>query len=134
MAWQADGELGERAGFALNRDRAAMLLGDNVVADRQTEPGAFAGRLGGEEGLKELVLDLRRDAGTVVANPHLCGLAQIARPYGQHRAKPVRGLAGALRCSVKAVPEQVQKRSGDLLWCQRNRCKMWVAVALHCDV
>ena len=99
MAWQADGELGERAGFALHRDGATMLLGDNVVADRQAEPGAFAGRLGGEEGLKELVLDLGRDAGTVIANPHLYGLAQIARPYGQHRANevdPDRETAGAV--------------------------------------
>jgi hypothetical protein len=51
-AWQPHGELGECARFALHGDRAAMLLGDDVVADR-AEPGAFAGRLGGEERLEQ---------------------------------------------------------------------------------
>ena len=43
VAWQADGEPGERPLLA-HRDRAAVLLRDDVVADRQTQPGALAGR------------------------------------------------------------------------------------------
>ena len=81
LARQADGELGERARLALDRDRAAVLLGDDVVADRQTEPGALAGRLGREERLEQLVPDLGRDAGAVVAHPDLDGIAE-------HRGSP----------------------------------------------
>src|SRR6516165_8654280 len=51
-AWQADCELGELAKRAVDGDRAAVLLGDNVIADRQPEAGAFPGRLGGEERLE----------------------------------------------------------------------------------
>ena len=52
---------------------AAVLLGDDFVADRQPEPGAFAGRLGGEERLEQLVLDLGGNADAVVAHAHLDG-------------------------------------------------------------
>jgi hypothetical protein len=44
-----------------------VLLRDDVVADRQAEPGAFAGRLGGEKRLKQFVPDLGRDPAAVVA-------------------------------------------------------------------
>jgi len=36
-----------------------VLLGHDVIADRKAKPGALAGRLGREEGLEQLVLDLR---------------------------------------------------------------------------
>ena len=55
VAGQADRELGEFADLAVDLDRAAMLLGDDVIADREAEPGAFAGRLGREERLEQLV-------------------------------------------------------------------------------
>ena len=55
-----------------------MLLGDNVVADRQAQPGSLAGRLGREERLEQLVAKLRRDAGAVVAYRDLDRIAQIA--------------------------------------------------------
>src|SRR5215472_8280608 len=42
-------ELGEVTDFAIDRDGAAVLLGDDLVADRQPKPGALAGRLGREE-------------------------------------------------------------------------------------
>src|SRR5205085_1214019 len=78
-------ELGEGARLALDHDRAAMLLRDDVVADRQTEPGALPGRLGGEEGLEQLVLDLRRNADAVVAHLDLDGFADTAGRHRQHR-------------------------------------------------
>jgi len=46
-------------------ERVAMAL-DDAVADRQTQPGAFADRLGGEEGLKNSGQNLWRNAGAVV--------------------------------------------------------------------
>jgi hypothetical protein len=51
-AREADGKLGKLIGLAIDGDRAAMLLRHDVVADREPEPGAFAGRLGGEERLE----------------------------------------------------------------------------------
>ena len=52
LARQADDELGEFVRSAVDLDRAAVLLGDDVVADRQAQSRAFAGRLGGKERLK----------------------------------------------------------------------------------
>ena len=48
-------ELGEVTDLAIDRDRAAVLLGTDLVADRQPKPGALAGRLGREERLEQLV-------------------------------------------------------------------------------
>ena len=69
--------------LALDRDRAAMLLRDDVVADRQPEAGAFAGRLGREERLEQLVAVFRADAGAVVAHPDLDRVAEIARRHSE---------------------------------------------------
>jgi hypothetical protein len=50
FARQGNDELGEVTDLAMHGDAAAVLLRDNVVADRQAKARAFAGRLGGEEG------------------------------------------------------------------------------------
>ena len=78
---QADREFGELADPAVDLDRAAMLLGDDVPADRQAEPGALAGRLCRKERLKQFVPDLGWDAGAVVADADLDCLAEIARRH-----------------------------------------------------
>ena len=49
-------------------DRAAMLLGHDVVADREAEAGALAGRLGGEKRLEQFVPDLGRNAAAIVVD------------------------------------------------------------------
>jgi|SRR5271163_3331263 len=96
-------KLGERAHFAVDLDRAAMLLRDDVVADREAKPGALAGRLRGEERLEQLVLDLGRDADAVVADTHLDRVAQIARCHRQLRLElRVASLLLALGGGVKA--------------------------------
>ena len=51
-AGQSDGELCVLADTAIALDRAAMLLGHDVVADRESEAGPFPGWLGGEERLE----------------------------------------------------------------------------------
>ena len=51
---QADRKFGELAEPAVDLDRAAVLLGDDVIGDRQAEAGAFAGRLCCNKGLKQL--------------------------------------------------------------------------------
>src|SRR5262252_5504630 len=82
-SWQPHGELGELADFAVNGDRAAMLQGYDLVADRQAEPSALAGRLGGEERLEQLLPVFRRNADAVVAHPDLDGVADLTRRYLQ---------------------------------------------------
>ena len=44
-----------------------MLLDDDIVADREAEPSAFPGRLRREEWIEQLLPDLWRDPGAVVA-------------------------------------------------------------------
>ncbi len=78
-------------------DEAAGLL-DDAVDHRQSEPGALAHLLGGEEGLEYLLQRLRRDAGAgildldqhIVAGLELAiaeagafGRGQVARPHRQ---------------------------------------------------
>src|SRR5688572_20399460 len=52
---QLDDELGSFVLFRFDADRALVFLYDDVVADGETQAGAFAGRLGGEEGKKDLL-------------------------------------------------------------------------------
>src|SRR5205085_898335 len=106
LARQTYREFGERAGFAVDLDRAAMLLGDDVVADRQTESCPFAGRLGREEWLEQLVANVRRDAGPVVAHPYFDSLAEIARRDRQYRAEVwTLAIALPLGGGIEAVAE-----------------------------
>ena len=71
-------------------ERPAMLLDDNVVAKREAESSAFAGRLGGEERIEHFRLHLVRNAGAVVADGDL----DIDR----------RGRASKRRSSVRKTP------------------------------
>src|SRR5262245_61036224 len=82
-AGQSDSELSVVADMAINLDRAAVLLGYDVIADRQAQTGPLAGRLGREERLEQLVLDLRRDARTVVSNADLDRIVEISRRHLQ---------------------------------------------------
>src|ERR1700722_1188277 len=76
---QDDDELRERARLGLDLDPAAVLLDDDIVTHRQTEPGAFAGRLGREERVEHLVPYLGRDADAVVADADFNLVAAIVR-------------------------------------------------------
>ena len=85
LTWQAYCEFGERTGFAVDADRPTMLLGYNIVADRQSEPGTFPGRLGRKERLEQLVPDLGRDTDPIVAHPYFDGLAALSGRDCQNR-------------------------------------------------
>src|SRR5438034_895973 len=113
---QADREFGEFALAAVDGNRAAMLLGDDVIADRETEPRAFPRRLGGEKRLEQLLFDLRRDAGAVVADTDLDTGPEVARRHleGRPECLLVRLLA-TLVGGVEAVAEQVQEYPCDIL-------------------
>ena len=60
-----------------------MLLDDDVVADGETEAGAFAGRLGCKERIEDLFLHLGRDAGAIVADPDFHTVAEV--PGGRYK-------------------------------------------------
>src|SRR6266446_3426608 len=66
---QADRELGELTEPAVDLDRSTVLLSHDVIADRETQAGAFSGRLRREKRLEQSVAMFGRDAGAVVANP-----------------------------------------------------------------
>ena len=83
---QAHGEFAVLPELAVDRYRAAVLLRDDVVADRQAEAGALAGRLGREERLEQPVARLGRDADAVVAHPDLDRVAEIARRHASGSA------------------------------------------------
>ena len=112
-----------------------MLLGDDFVADRQPEPGAFAGRLRGEERLEELVPDLVGNADAVVAHPHLDGLAEIACGHCEHRSEvPVVCRPLALVRGVESVAEQVEKHSRDVLRHEFDRRDVRAVLPIQSDV
>ena len=58
-------------GSVVTSMRPAMLLDHDVVAERQAEPGAFAGGLGGEERVEHFCLHLVRNSGSIVPNGDL---------------------------------------------------------------
>src|SRR5215469_2563421 len=108
-AGQSNGELSEIADLAIDGDRAAMLLGHDVVADREAEAGAFTSRLGREERLKKPVSVVGRDAGAVVTDADFNGVAEIPRRYLQSGLElGVVPLPLALVGGVEAIAEKVQ--------------------------
>src|SRR5215472_10364325 len=100
-------KLGELTDFALDRDRTAVLLRYDVVADRQAKSRALAGRLGGEEGLERLLPVFRRNTDAVVAHPNLDGVSQILRPDLQDRPERAVSLAAALVSGIEAIADEV---------------------------
>src|SRR5271156_6143684 len=93
-----------------------MLLDDDVVAQRPAEPGTFAGRLGGEERIENLRLDVGRNASAVVANLDLHAIAQIPGRSGERRFEVrIAALSLALGARVKAIRDQIQQHSVEFL-------------------
>src|SRR5215470_7048466 len=108
-AGQSNGELSELADLAVGGNRATMLLGHDVVADRKAEARPFAGGLRGEERLKELVFDLRWNANAIVADVDLNRITQISCRYLQGRLEfRVASLLLAFGSGVEAVAKQVE--------------------------
>src|SRR5262249_28698379 len=93
-----------------------MLLGHDVVADREAETGPLAGRLGGEERLEQPVTQFGRDADAVVADADLHGVAEVPCRYPQGRFELlVASLFLAFGGGVEAVTDQVETDAGDVL-------------------
>src|SRR6516165_7294060 len=93
-----------------------MLLGHDVVADRESKARALTGGLGRKERLKQLVFDLGRNADAIVAHLDLDRIAEIPRRYLQRRLEfGVAVLPLALVGGIEAIADQVQTDAGDVL-------------------
>src|SRR5215472_14801085 len=100
-------ELSEVADFALDRDRAAVLLGHDIEADRQAEPGALAGRLGGEERLEQLLPVFPGNADTVVAHPDLDAITHFTSRDLEDRAIRAVAVVATLVGGIEAIADEV---------------------------
>src|SRR6516225_10239659 len=100
-------ELGEVADFAVNRDGAAVLLGYDLVADRQPKPGALAGRFGREEWLEQFLLVFRRNPGAIVTNSDLDSVAKVAGRDLQDGAERTVVLKSTLVGGIEAIAYEV---------------------------
>ena len=82
FARKYDPEFGKFAGLSIDLDRSAMLLDDNVVAQRETKTRSFAGGLRRKEGIEHLFLHLGRNASAVVTDPDFYAVAEaFGRDY-----------------------------------------------------
>src|ERR1700730_977160 len=130
-SWQPDRELGELTDFAVDRDRAAVPLGNNLVTDRQAKPRPLAGRLGREEGLDQLLLVLRRNTDAVVAHPDLDGVPQIPGRDPEDWTDRAVSRTAALVGRIEAIADEVQEHAGDVLRHDLDRSEIAIEVALH---
>ena len=111
-----DPDFGELARLRIDLDRAAMLLDDDIVTDREPEPGAFSGGLGREERIEHLLLHFGRNAGAVVADPDFDAVTEVLRRGSKGRLVVATiGLCFALGRCVEAVRNQVEQNPRDLL-------------------
>ena len=115
-ARQHDSEFGEFPRLGFDLDSAAVLLDNDVVAHRETKPGAFTGWLGREKRIENLFSQFGWYAGAIVANTNFNRTAYIFGGGTQHR--PEIGLAyffAARGCSIEAVGDNVQQGAGNFL-------------------
>src|SRR6516162_2750028 len=127
-------ELGEVTDFAIDRDGAAVLLRYDLVADRQSKPGALAGRLGCEERLEQLVPVFQGNTDAIVTHPDLDAFAELAGRDLQGRAVSSVALAAPLVGGIEAIAYAVEDHAGQLLRHDVNRCQIAVEVVLQRDV
>src|SRR6516162_1474268 len=127
-------ELGELTDFAVDRDRAPVLLCYDLVAYGQAKPRALTRRLGGEEGLEQLLPVFRRNADPVVAHPDLDANGDFARRDLQHGAERRVSFAAAQASGIKTIADEVQEHPGHVLGHDLDRWDIAAEVALHGDI
>ena len=112
-----------------------MLLGHDVVADRETETGALAGRLGGEKRLEQLVLDIGGNTDAVIPYPDFHRIAEIARrDFQRWFERWVVSLLLSFSGGIEPIAEQVQTDARDILRYQFNRNEVAGVIPLERDV
>src|SRR5262245_50373169 len=93
-----------------------MLLHNDVVADGEPEPRSFSGRLRCEERVEHLFFYFRWDTRAVVANPDLHTISKASCRCHKGWFVAIAISPGfSLCCRIKAVRNQVQKHSRDIL-------------------
>src|SRR5207249_3389081 len=111
-----DLEFGEFTGLGVDLDRPAMLLDDNVVAQRETKTRSLARGLRRKEGIKDLFLHRGRNASAAVTDPDLHAVAEIFGCGSEGGLITIAiDLGLTLRRRVEAVGNQVQKHPCDFL-------------------
>src|SRR5689334_16906660 len=122
LARQGNNEFGKFIHLAVHLDRPAMLLRNDVVADRQAKPGTLACGLSGEKRLEKFVAYVVWNACSIVAYKHLHAVRRGTGRYLQHRHEPgFRAAPSPSRGRVEAVAEQVQQHPRDILRRKFNR-------------
>ena len=108
---QDDPDFGELPRLRVDLNRPAMLLDDDVMADGETKPCPFSGRLGREERIEDLFLHLRKDAGAVVAYADFDTVPKVLGrgSKGWLVVAAIR-FRFALGRRIKAVGDQVEQR------------------------
>jgi len=134
-ARQRDHELRERFDLAVDRDRPAVRVRDNIVGDRQAQTGALGARLGGEEGLEQLIPDVSGNAGAVVANVDFHPVSGLLRGDPQ-RGHEVGGriVSRSHVRGVEAVAEQVQENPRDVLRVDLDRRDAFAEIPFQRDI
>src|SRR5215471_17233467 len=102
-------ELGEVTDFAVDRDGAAVLLGYDLVADRQPKPSALASRLGREERLEQLIPVFRRNTDAIVTYPDLDAFAELAGCHLQSRPISSVALAAPLVSGIETIAYEIKE-------------------------
>jgi len=112
-----------------------VLLGHDVVTNRESKARALTGGLGRKERLKQLVFDLGRNADAIVAHLDLDRIAEIPRRYLQRRLEfGVAVLPLALVGGIEAIADQVETDAGDVLGDKLDRSDRVGEISLQCDV
>src|SRR5262249_11089949 len=117
LARKNDPKLSVCAGLGVDIDRPAMLLDDDVMADRKTKPRPFASRLCCEERIEHPFFHFRQNSVAIVSNPDFDAVAEIFCRCRQRRLiaiSPIQRLA--LCCSIKAIRNEVEEDARNLLW------------------
>jgi hypothetical protein len=128
-ARQCNDELGKDAGLSLDVDPAAVLLDNDVMGHRESEPRSFPCRLCGEERIEHLFAYFRQDAGAVVANTDFDCLAEVPRGSAEDWFKAlVARFDLAPSRGIEAVGNQVEQRPCDLLRIKLDRSSARVQV------
>src|SRR5215510_2374188 len=127
-------ELGEVANFAVDRDRAAVLLGYDLIAYRQAKPRTFAGRLSCEEWLKHLIAVLRWNANAIITHTNLDAFAELAGRDLQHRTKGAVAFEAAHSDGIESVTNEVEEDATHILRHNLDRSEISIEVELQRDL
>src|SRR5215467_3369786 len=111
-----------------------MLLDNNIVTDGQTKSGAFAGRLGREEGIEYLFLHVWRNAGAIVPDCYFDTVTQVSGCGNKSwLIVAVIGFCCPLGRSVKAIGDQIEQNPSDILRKQIDLAGGWIKQPLQGD-